>query len=320
MAEPNFAKIAFDPTDVTEKIDFTRPINTSSLKDLSILITGGANGLGALLSTQLAQHGAIITIADIAAEAGEKLASEINSKGFQATFIQTDVTSWDAQLRAFKAAIHASPHRSIDVVIPCAATQGFPIPISKTVSLDEDPVPPSSNTIDIALIGVYYTALLALHYFRLPGKSRNVEFRKQLLFIGSVGAYLELPPMADYTAAKFGVRGLWKTIRRDFTGLGMRTNLIAPTFLPTQMIRAVVPALEAKGARVGSLDDAVSAAIRLITDEKIDGRAIVVGGYGNFDIRDDYEGLDGGIETLEYFKKGGFGGGMHTLKEILGGR
>ena len=107
-----------------------------------------------------------------------------------------------------------SPNIGLDAVIPCAGLAGNALPLVKSVSLDEDPPPPTLNTFDINLIGVYYSTLLALHYFRLPVPEANPAIKKQILFIGSVGGYLEIPPMADYTAVKFGVRGLWKTIRR----------------------------------------------------------------------------------------------------------
>ena len=50
------------------------------------------------------------------------------------------------------------------------------------------------------------------------------------------------------------------------------------------------------------------------------GRAIGIGGQSNFDLRDDLEGLDGGTETLQYFLSGQMGAGMHTLRDVLGGR
>ena len=52
------------------------------------------------------------------------------------------------------------------------------------------------------------------------------------------------------------------------------------------------------------------------------GRAIAVGGNDPplFDLRDDYEGLDGGTETLEYLKSGAMGSGMASFKEVLAGR
>ncbi|KAI9658027.1 MAG: hypothetical protein M1821_002687 [Bathelium mastoideum] len=317
MADQDISEAIFDASDTTRKIDFSKSIDESRLKDMNILVTGGSNGLGAVLSTELAKHGAKVTIADLKGDNGEKLAQSLRDRGLQAHFVATDVRSWESQVNAFKTAINRSATKELDVVIPCAGLPGYALPLPEKISLEEDPAPPSSNTFDVTLTAVYYSTLLSLHYFRLPSSK---PFRKQLVFIGSLASYLEIPPMADYSATKFGVRGLWKTIRREMREMGMRTNLIAPTFMPTQVIANVSPALERLGAKLAKVENAVSAVVRVITDEEIDGRAVAVGGYGEFDLRDDYEGLDGGVEILRYFESGAMGGGMHTLRDILGGR
>ena len=197
-------------------------------------------------------------------------------KPIRATFVQTDVTSWRSQVNAFKTAIKSSETaQCLDLVIACAGTPGLPVPLASTVSLTEDPPAPSTITIDVTLTGVYFTALLALHYFRLPEPSHlRPGHKKHLIFIGSLSSYLELPPCSDYTAAKFGVRGLWKSIRREVHEMGIRTNLVAPTFLPTQAIAAVSSKLEDKGATLGNLDDAAEAVLRLACADYIEGELL----------------------------------------------
>lgn len=56
MAQPEVV-VPFDPNDNTAKADFTIPADTSVLKDQNVLVTGGASGLGLLLSRELASHG-----------------------------------------------------------------------------------------------------------------------------------------------------------------------------------------------------------------------------------------------------------------------
>jgi NAD(P)-dependent dehydrogenase (short-subunit alcohol dehydrogenase family) len=55
------------------------------------LIIGGANGIGAAISTRLATEGARVVIADIDAEAGSALAAELVEAGRRADFVSTDV-------------------------------------------------------------------------------------------------------------------------------------------------------------------------------------------------------------------------------------
>ncbi|KAI9727691.1 MAG: hypothetical protein M1828_005919 [Chrysothrix sp. TS-e1954] len=322
MATIDRDRKVFDPTDVTSKIDFSKARDLTTIRALSVLITGGATGLGAAIVRGLCAQGACVTIADVNVEAGEELVAELMQDGSQAFFIKTDVTDWTSQTQAFKAAIANSGRQAVDLVIPCAGTPGVPVPLQPHVSLDEDPPPPQTITIDVTLTGVYYTTVLALHYFRLKTTSPHPhpQSKKHIIFIGSLASYLEVPPIGDYNAAKFGVRGLWKSLRREIAELGIRSNLIAPTFLPTVQTQQVIPKLEAKGGRFGKLEDAVDAVLLLASDEAVDSRAIAVGADGNFDLRDDYEGHDAGVEVLEYFKSGAFGGGMQTFKEVLEGR
>lgn len=62
-------------------------------------------------------------------------------------------------------------------------------------SLDTDPTParPAHRALDINLIGVYMSTYLALHYFRLPPKSGQQSFKKSLVLISSMTAYMDLP-------------------------------------------------------------------------------------------------------------------------------
>lgn len=132
-----------------------------------------------------------------------------------------------------------------------------------------------------------------MHYLRLPASPRHPPAaqtppqaqdqdrespKKQIIFIASLASYLEVPPIADYNAAKFGVRGLFKSLRRQARRAGVRTNLIAPTFLPTAQVAQVVRELEARGARVGRVADAVDAVVRVACDDEVQGGCFSEGG------------------------------------------
>ena len=54
--------------------------------------------------------------------------------------------------------------------------------------------------------------------------------------------------------------------------MGMRTNLIAPTFMPTQQNASVAEALEKKGVKLSTTEAAASAVIRCLADEAIEGK------------------------------------------------
>ena len=58
------------------------------IKNSVFLITGGASGLGAATARMAAENGGKVVLADLQAEAGEKLAKELGGR-----FAKCDVTS-----------------------------------------------------------------------------------------------------------------------------------------------------------------------------------------------------------------------------------
>jgi 5'-hydroxyaverantin dehydrogenase len=137
--------------------------------------------------------------------------------------------------------------------------------------LDDPPKPPTL-ALEVNLIGVYYTALLAVHYFnaRIP----DDKFKPQLCFVSSLAGYSDLPFSSDYGAAKWGVRGLWRSLRgeRGVNGLGgTQANLIAPTYIRTAMTAESAHLLVKAGVKVGEVADVVQAILRVLTDDEIDG-------------------------------------------------
>ena len=79
------------------------------------LVTGGASGLGAATVRRLAGAGAQVVIADLNAQAGEALATEL---GDAARFVATDVTSEDSMRAAVQTA--ASLGNGLRILVNCA--------------------------------------------------------------------------------------------------------------------------------------------------------------------------------------------------------
>jgi 5'-hydroxyaverantin dehydrogenase len=131
--------------------------------------------------------------------------------------MQVDTTSWEAQLAAFKATLAWSSSR-LDIVIPSAGVSGV---LGKeyftNLSPTDDPPKPSTLALAVNLTGVYYTALLAIHYFQ--ARPADDSFKPQLCFVSSLAGYGDLPFSADYSATKWGVRHLEefaRSARREF--------------------------------------------------------------------------------------------------------
>ena len=133
--------------------------------------------------------------------------------------------------------------------------------------------------LDLNLTGVFYTTHLALHHFRLaapPDAPASPAASKQIVFVGSLAGHSAPLLQPAYAASKFGVRGLWKSLRRATDVLGpqslpLRVNLLAPTFVLTQMTESLRPRLEEDGIAMAEVADVVEGLVRVLADEEVYG-------------------------------------------------
>lgn len=144
---------------------------------------------------------------------------------------------------------------------------------SLTASADaegDEPVEPDLKIININLIGVSYTAKLAIHYL-----ARNKEGSDRcLIMTSSLAGYLDLPGSPQYNAAKFGVRGLMRALRRTGSATNMRVNIIAPWFVRTPIIAdPVQDLLESKGIKFAEKADVGAAVLHIASDRSMNGRS-----------------------------------------------
>ena len=251
--------------------------DTAILKNKSVLITGGASGIGALVATQFARHGSFVTIADINAKQGEKFTQDLRKSGAQIHFIETDVSNWQSQVRAFKIAIRNSDSNSIDIVIAAAGVGGFEFVTAddEEPSLEHDPFEPlrSAVVFDVNAKGAYYSTKLAQHYFALPklvSSQTDQAYRKAVILVSSLAGYLEIHS-ADYSSSKWAVRGLFRASRSKMEDLGHRVNLIAPWVMDTPMSHSLADVCRKNGIPVGDADDVANAIILCAADESISG-------------------------------------------------
>lgn len=221
-----------------------KAIPYESLRGKSAIVTGGASGLGLATATKFAENGAIVTIADANREAGEKVASELKSKDLQVSYVFCDVTDWQSLVAAFKHAVNFSPSQTLDVAALFAGIASkdgniFDNVMSQSPSLERDPVAPTTEAIDINLTGEYWSAWLALYYFNCqPGKqsdTQDVQKSKSLVLIASLAGYIDFTTSSQYAMSKYGVRGLFRSLRKKIKDTNIRCNVICPGYTRSPM-------------------------------------------------------------------------------------
>ncbi|KAI4956525.1 hypothetical protein J4E91_000737 [Alternaria rosae] len=288
-------------------IDFNSVLDTSNLRDRSVLITGAASGIGLACAIKMAEAGAMVTMADLHDMAGGVI-QDLNIRGLRVQFVQCDVTSYEDQASMFQSAIHFG---NIDVVIPNAGILAEKnlfdmVPATLPNPGDVSPPPPSFACVSVNLQAVYNTCYLALHYFRLP-RAAATAFNPNIVLIASLAAYIGYPYSTTYSMSKFGVRGLLYSLRERAMHSSIRINLVAPWYVDTGIAKQA-DFVEDNGAVLNivgfvSMDRVVDAVMRLASVQELCGRSVGIFPKGSEDILDDLEGGYGGAIVGKHMRE-----------------
>lgn len=188
-----------------------------SLTDRTVLITGGATGIGACLVEQFVAQGARVGFLDIDVSAGYGLAGRLSDARHAPVFVPADVTD----IETLERGIDAIRERigPIGVLLNNAANdQRHQI---------EDTTPQSWDAgIAVNLRHQFFAAKQVAPDMREAGGGSIVNF-------GSVSWMLKMGGMPVYTTAKAAVQGLTRSLARDFGPYNIRVNTLVPGWVMT---------------------------------------------------------------------------------------
>jgi NAD(P)-dependent dehydrogenase (short-subunit alcohol dehydrogenase family) len=243
------------------------------IKNTIFLITGGASGLGAATAQMAAANGAKVVIADLQAEAGEKLAKEIGGK-----YCKCDVTS-EADGKAAVAA--AMGLGGLHVLVNCAGIGVAERTIGKEAPHD---LARFTKVISINLIGTFNMIRLAADAMAKAGPNAAGE-RGVIINTASVAAYDGQIGQAAYSASKGGVVGMTLPIARDLSRNGIRVVTIAPgLFLTPMLLGLPKDAQDSLGkqvpfpSRLGKPEEYAALAKSIVENEMLNGETIRLDG------------------------------------------
>lgn len=200
------------------------------------VVTGGASGLGAATVRHLASLGASVLIIDKAAEAGERLATEVAGR-----FVEADVTD-ESSLSAALAVLDSfkQPLRITVNAVGVGELQSV-LGRNGVHSLEL-----FRRIIEINLIGAFNVVrLCAARMSEVPPADSGE--RGVIINTSSIAGHDGPHGQAAYTASKAGVSGMTLTVARDLGRFGIRVMTIAPGIFRTPMSeRLPKEALEAQ--------------------------------------------------------------------------
>ena len=243
------------------------------IQDRVFIVTGGASGLGEGTARMLAANGGKVVIADMNAERGEAVASEIGG-----VYMRCDVSSEaDGQAVVEK----ATSLGKLAGLINCAGIA----PAEKTVGKNG---PHSLNvytkTIMVNLVGSFNMIRLAADAMSKNEPEATGE-RGVMISTASVAAYDGQIGQAAYAASKGGVVGMTLPIARDLSRNGIRNMTIAPGIFGTPMLftmpQEVQDALAASvpfPSRLGKPEDYAKLVKHILENDMLNGEVIRLDG------------------------------------------
>lgn len=178
-----------------------------SLEGRSVLITGGASGIGGAMVEAFTAQGARVSFIDIDASAGDAMASKTGAR-----FVPCDITDI-AALRAAIADIEQE-NGGIDALINNAGKDDRQV---------VGEVEPES-----------WRRMLALNldhqFFASQAAAPAMMARGQgsIIMLGSISWMRGRPGMVSYTTSKAAINGLTRTLAREYGPGGVRVNCIVP--------------------------------------------------------------------------------------------
>lgn len=190
----------------------------SSVNGKVVLITGGANGIGAEVARRLHDKGAKLVLTDLDKDLLEGVAARLG--GDRVLTAVADVRD----LAAMQAAVAAGVERfgGIDVAMANAGIST----VGSLLAVDPDAF---KTLIDVNVVGVFNTVRAAL--------PSVIERRGYVLIVSSAAAYAAAAGMVPYDTSKAGVEHFANALRLEVAHLGVAVGSAHMLWIDTPLVR-----------------------------------------------------------------------------------
>jgi len=185
------------------------------------VVTGASRGIGAEVARRLAADGARLALIARGPEALEALARELGAEP-----VVCDVSDL-AEVERAAARVATLAGGAPDIVVNNAGV--FAIGSAHKMSVDV-----FRRTLDVNLVAPFALVRAFLAGMRTRGSGH-------LVTIGSVADRNIFPGNAAYSASKYGLRALHEVLRAELRGTGVRTTLVSPGPVNTELWDPIDP-------------------------------------------------------------------------------
>lgn len=185
-------------------------------RDKTVVVTGGAGGIGFAIAHRFAWDGARIALVDLHAGAAEERAAQLTGEGFEAMGFGADITDPAACERAVGAVVER--WGGIDVLVNCAG-------LTQVGPFADNDLGVYRRVMDVNFFGSVHCTKAALASIR--------ERRGQIVVISSIAGFAPLLGRTGYCAAKHALHGFFNTLRCELGADGVGVTIVCPSFVRT---------------------------------------------------------------------------------------
>jgi NAD(P)-dependent dehydrogenase (short-subunit alcohol dehydrogenase family) len=232
-------------------------VPTYDLADRSALVTGAGSGIGRAVALELARNGAAVLVADLSADAAQRVTDEITAAGGTATAAVADVADPAVHAELVAAAGRMGP---LKVAVNNAGIGG------EAAAVADCSTEGWLRVVDVNLNAVFHGLKAQIPAMVAAGGGAIVNMASVL---GSVG----IAQSSAYVATKHAVVGLTKTAALEYSAQGVRVNAVGPGFISTPLVErsldaATLDALAAQHAtgRLGTSEEVAALTAFLVSD------------------------------------------------------
>ena len=243
------------------------------------LVTGGASGIGKAIAEGLLQHGARVLVGSRTIEKVEGAVQAMNQSTPsgdepRAAGVALDVTNATSIDHAIRKSIDLFGR--LDILVNSAGV------MLRKPTFELDPAD-FNRLYDTHVTGSLRCAQAAGRIFR-------EQHSGCIINLASISTFVDLVEVTSYACAKNAVMGLTRSLANEWAKYGIRTNAIAPGFIPTDINRKMIENTD-RGRRIlehtpmgrfGSAAEISGAAVFLASPAAsfVNGHCLVVdGGY-----------------------------------------
>jgi short-subunit dehydrogenase len=196
-----------------------------SLHGTTVLITGGARGIGRATALRFVQAGAQVVLADLDLAVAEATAAELRAGGgvAQAAFLDVrDAAAFDALVARIEA-----ERGPLEILVNNAGVMSLGAFAAQSPAND-------ALQLSVNLGGVIHGMRAALPRMQARGRGLVIN-------VASMAGKIPVPHAAVYAATKHAVIGLTESVRLELRGTGVELAYVMPIPVRTELIAGITP-------------------------------------------------------------------------------